>query len=344
MIKVYGSEDTIFRLAAFIKAKADGMTDEQAGKFAQDSFLDYSINAPWIQALRKTALPFIAFSYRAIPKLYDTAKNKPWKLMSLFIAMQALNMLGYSGSGGDEDKERKLLAKEKRGNIWGYGPVGVPKMIRMPWNDDHGSPVFLDIRRSIPVGDVADIEQSHGALPMPQWASIGGIPALFAEFFLNTQGFTGKKITLDTDTPTEKAIKTGDWAYKALMPNIPLPSVGSMARALGMDLDPGQLETYAATGILNAGNGVTDPFGRELSLSQALMNAIGVKIGTYPEDAAMQQIKMESDAQKREIMGNINRYGRQLNRNGIDQETFDRRRDSNVEKLRKLSEGRQGRM
>lgn len=344
MIKVYDSEDTIFRLAAFIKAKADGMTDEQAGKFAQDSFLDYSINAPWIQALRKTALPFIAFSYRAIPKLYDTAKNKPWKLMSLFIAMQALNMLGYSGSGGDEDKERKLLAKEKRGNIWGYGPVGVPKMIRMPWNDDHGSPVFLDIRRWIPVGDVADIEQSHGALPMPQWASIGGIPALFAEFFLNTQGFTGKKITLDTDTPKEKAIKTGDWAYKALMPNIPLPSLGSMARALGMDLDPGQLETYAATGILNAGNGVTDPFGRELSLSQALMNAVGVKVGAYPEDAAMQQIKMESDAQKREIMSNINRYGRQLNRNGIDQETFDRRRDSNVEKLRKLSEERQGRM
>lgn len=344
MIKVYGSEDTIFRLAAFIKAKADGMTDEQAGKFAQDPFLDYSINAPWIQALRKTALPFIAFSYRAIPKLYDTAKNKPWKLMSLFIAMQALNMLGYSGSGGDEDKERKLLAKEKRGNIWGYGPVGVPKMIRMPWNDDHGSPVFLDIRRWIPVGDVADIEQSHGALPMPQWASIGGIPALFAEFFLNTQGFTGKKITLDTDTPTEKAIKTGDWAYKALMPNIPLPFLGVILRKLGIDLDPGQFETYAATGILNAGNGVTDPFGRELSLSQALMNAVGVKVGAYPEDAAMQQIKMESDAQKREIMSNINRYGRQLNRNGIDQETFDRRRDSNVEKLRKLSDERQGRM
>ena len=49
------------------------------------------------------------------------------------------------------------------------------------------------------------------------------------------------------------------------------------------------------------------------------MNAVGVKVGAYPEDAAMQQIKMESDAQKREIMGNINRYGRQLNRNGIDQ-------------------------
>ena len=32
------------------------MTDEQAGKFAQDSFLDYSINAAGIQALRKTAL------------------------------------------------------------------------------------------------------------------------------------------------------------------------------------------------------------------------------------------------------------------------------------------------
>ena len=53
------------------------MTDEQASKFAQDSFLDYSINAPWFKPCTKTALPFIAFSYRAIPKLYDTAKNKP---------------------------------------------------------------------------------------------------------------------------------------------------------------------------------------------------------------------------------------------------------------------------
>ena len=64
------------------------------------------------------------------------------------------------------------------------------------------------------------------------------------------------------------------------MPNIPLAVSRQHGRALGMDLDPG-IETYAATGILNAGNGVADPFGRELSLSQALMNAVGVKVGAY---------------------------------------------------------------
>ena len=82
--------------------------------------------------------------------------------------------------------------------------MGVPKMIRMPWNDDHGSPVFLDIRRWIPVGDVADIEQSHGALPMPQWAALAVSRRCSPSSSRNTQGFTGKKITLDTDTPTER--------------------------------------------------------------------------------------------------------------------------------------------
>jgi len=344
MIKVYGAEDTVFRLAAFIKAKADGQTDEQAGRFAQESFLDYSINAPWITAIRKTVLPFVAFSYRAMPKLYDTVKNKPWKVLSLMIAMQALNYAGYAMSGGDEDKERALLPKEKGGNIWGYGSLGVtPKLIRMPWNDDQTAPVFLDIRRWIPVGDIADIEQSHSAIPMPQWMSIGGIPTLMAEFFSNTSLFTGKNIGKETDTAWERSVRTADWLYKAVMPNIPLPTVGALARTLGVDLDPGQLDTYAATGIMNAGTGVTDPFGRELSLAQAVLNAVGVKVGAYPEDVAMQRVSVETAAQRREIGATINAYARQRQRQGIDDETFDRRRDANVEKLRKLQQDTQKR-
>jgi hypothetical protein len=141
---------------------ADGKSDREAGKLARKSFLDYQINAPWIQLARQTAFPFISFVYRALPMLAETAARKPWKLLKLAIVLGAANMLGYALSGGDEDDERKLLPEEKAGRILGF--LG-PKLVRMPWNDAHDSPVFLDIRRFIPLGDIVDFGQTHSACP-----------------------------------------------------------------------------------------------------------------------------------------------------------------------------------
>jgi hypothetical protein len=171
MIDLYQAEDTVFRLAAFLKAKAEGKSDAEAGKVARRSFLDYSINAPWIQMMRATVFPFISFVYRAAPMMLETYARKPWKLMKLWIVLGGLNALGYMLSGGDEDKERKLLPKEKQGRVLGFLP---PKLIRMPWNDQHGSPVFLDVRRFIPVGDVFDLGQTHAALPWRRWRCPAG--------------------------------------------------------------------------------------------------------------------------------------------------------------------------
>ncbi len=61
LMDLYQSEDDVFRLAAWLKAKEDGKTDMEAGKIARRSFMDYHINAPWVQGARNTALPFIAF-------------------------------------------------------------------------------------------------------------------------------------------------------------------------------------------------------------------------------------------------------------------------------------------
>ena len=114
MIKVYGSEDTIFRLAAFIKAKADGMTTSRPASSRRTRSSTTASMRRGFTALRKTALPFIAFSYRAIPKLYDTAKNKPWKLMSLFIAMQALNMLTTAAVAATRTRSANCCRGEAR--------------------------------------------------------------------------------------------------------------------------------------------------------------------------------------------------------------------------------------
>lgn len=331
MLDAYEAEDQVFRLAAWLKAKEDGASDMQAGKVARKSFLDYRINAPWVQMMRGTFLPFIAFTYRAAPMALEIAAKKPWKLMKLGLVAGLLNAIGYGLSGGDEDEERKLLPEEKAGSIWGL----TPKLIRMPWNSDAikdgvkvgEDPVFLDVRRWIPVGDIFDTGATNASVPLLPSMMPGGPLALLAEFSLNKTGFTGKPITLETDTPLEKATKTADWLYKAFAPNIAVL--------------PG---TYAWTAIANAGGGKTDSFGREQSLTQAIVSSVGIKVGSYPKDVLQLNAQREVQAKLMEIDRNITALKREYQKKGIDTDEFQKEVADQAEKQRKVVEKFQERM
>jgi hypothetical protein len=323
MIDLYEAEDQVFRLAAWLKAKEDGNTDLQAGKAARKSFLDYRINAPWVQMMRSTALPFIAFTYRSVPMLLETAAKKPWKLMKLGLVASAINALGYMLSGGDEDDERKLLPEEKAGRIWGI----TPKLVRMPWNGADESPVFLDVRRWVPVGDIFDTGQTHAALPILPAMQPGGPLMLLAEIALNKQGFTGKSITLDTDTGVEQARKFADYLYKAFAPNIAVL--------------PG---TYAWTNIANSASGKTDSFGREQSLPQAIISSIGIKVGSYPKDVLLLNAQRKAQAEMMEIGRNITELNREYQKKGITTEEQQEKSANQMAKKLKVIEELQGRM
>lgn len=317
LLDMYQSEDEVFRLAAWLKAKEEGKTDMEAGKIARRSFMDYNINAPWVQAMRNSVLPFFSYTYRAVPMMLETAAKKPHKLLKLMAVAGALNAFGLlmAGGGGGDDKERKLLPEEKAGRIWGM----VPKLIRMPWNDDNGSPVYLDIRRFIPVGDVFDIGAGHSAVPLLPSMTPGGPLALMGELVLNKQQFTGKPIVLETDTAMQKAAKVLDYLYKAFMPNL-----------LGL---PG---TYATTGVVNAATGKTDAFGRQQSTAQALASSFGVKLGSYPADVLMRNLHGQAQAQIMEIDKNISALKRQRQMNGISDAEFSSKVQAEHEKRAKV--------
>lgn len=317
LIDLYQSEDDVFRLAAWLKAKEEGRTDLEAGKSSRESFLDYRVNAPWIQAMRQTGWPFISFTYRAVPMFLETAAKKPHKLMKLMLLAGGLNALGVFLSGGDDDKERKLLPEEKAGRIWGM----VPKLIRMPWNDQHGSAVYLDIRRFIPVGDVFDVGAGHSAVPMLPGLTPGGPLVLAGELVLNKSAFTGKSITLETDTGAQQAGKVVDYLYKAFAPNL-----------LGLP------NTYATQGVVDAANGRTDAFGREMSVTQAMASSFGVKLGSYPVDVLRRNAKAAADAQISEIDKNIAQLKRQRQTSRITAEDFQSQVTSEQEKKRKVME------
>jgi hypothetical protein len=323
MIALYEAEDQVFRLAAWLKAKEDGLNDMDAGKISRSSFLDYHINAPWVQMMRQTAFPFIAFSYRAIPMMLDIAAHKPWKLMKLGLMAGAANALGYMLSGGDEEDERKLLPEEKAGSIWGT----VPKLIRMPWNDANDSPVFLDVRRWVPVGDVFDIGAGNSALPLLPFTVPGGPLAIMAELTLNKSQFTGRPIVLDTDSSSEKATKVFDHLYKAFAPNIVVL--------------PG---THAFTGVMRAGSGQTDAFGREMSTTQAMLSAHGIKLGSYPRDVLMVNTTSKAQVEMMEIQRNIQALKREYVKNGLTRDEFMEKVAVQNEKRKAIAEDLQEKM
>jgi hypothetical protein len=333
MMRAYQSEDSVFRLAKFMRETEAGKPDREAGKAARDSFLDYNINAPWIQAARRSVLPFIAFSYRAIPMMLNAAAHKPWKFAKYLAVGYALNAAAYAmlGLGGDdEDRERKLLPDELDGRLLGV----FPRLIRMPWNDAHGSPVFLDARRWVPGGDMVDLNQSQAALPVPSWLSVSGPLSIMMEFFSNKSSFTGREIVKDTDTKAEAMAKVVDHLFKAFAPNLPLPGPGTIIPGT----DRGQLQTYAWTGLLDAGTGRTDAFGRDQSLATAALSSVGVKARAYPEDALRLRAVQDFQQAQREIQNNIKGLARELSRNGITQQEFDRRVEREKQKLEKASE------
>jgi hypothetical protein len=311
LMKLYGVEDEVFRLAAFIKAREDGLGDHEAGRFARESFLNYEINAPWITAMRRTGWPYFAFFYRAAPMLARQFADKPHKLLKYYLLAGALNMAAYAmlGGGGDEDKERALMPAEKSGKVWGFM---TPKLVRMPWNDKNGSPAFLDIRPWVPAGDFADVGQSNSAIPLPPPLMPGGPLMLLANLFMNHDGFTDQAIrNPDTDwsnmdEAAEAMGATGSWLWKGVMPNNPVV--------------PG---TYSQDALIGAARGdvVAGRSGQEkASLAQAALSTVGVKVGSYPIDALDTNASNKFAAEANRIRGDTKKHLGQIDRTGKDAE------------------------
>ncbi len=317
LTKFYQSQDEFFRFAAWMKAVNEGKSDIEAGRIAREAFLDYSINAPWIQNLRSTVLPFVSYVYRALPLLGRAAAEKPWKLAKYFAVAGGLNALAYAMVGGDEDKERKLLPEEKSGKAWGL----FPRLMRMPWNDANENPVFLDVRRWIPAGDAFDTTQGHSAMPIPASFNLGGPLMMMAELYANRQNFTGKDITLDTDEAHEKALKIADHIYKSMAPNVPFL--------------PG---SYSYSSIKDASKGVTDKFGREQSVGQALSSAAGVKLAAYPEDVLLSNLTGKLSVDLLEVDKDFAAAKRQFAQNKISQDELDTLTERYAAKKTKIRE------
>jgi len=302
MTNLYQIEDELFRMATYMRRLDLGDSPIDAARMAREQFLDYDIRAPWINAARRTVLPFISYTYRAIPVVAQSIIHRPWKVAKYFTLAYIANSLAYLLAPGDEDEERRTMRGHQQGMTW----IGTPRMLRMPWHDEHGNPVFMDIRRWIPAGDVYDMNQGSSALPVPAPVQFGGPLMLGFEFALNKQAFTGREIvSRDTDTTSEAAAKTANWLYKSWMP--------SAAYVPG---------SYYWDKVWRASDGARDILGRPYSVPQALLSSIGIKVQPHDVGLGYEFRSRDLAAQARIIKGDMRRAESDRQRGIITQGEF----------------------
>lgn len=331
MLKAYQSEDSVFRLAKFMNEIEAGKTDVQAGKAARDAFLNYDINAPWVRAARRSVLPFISFTYRAVPLLAKAVVTKPWKVAKYAALGEALSMLAYMalGAGGDEEKEKRLLPDEMQGTS-----LGLPKMLRLPWNDKANDPMWLDVRRWLPGGDLTETN-SRSALPVLQWLSIGGPLTPLIDIYTNTN-WRGDKIVKPTDTAGEVMMKVSDLLAKFMLPNLPAPGLGWVLRKMGAPIDSGMLDPYGWAGIERGMSGAKTGFGKEVDTGIQTARALGLKLDPRRLSDEAARIGLDARGKEKVIETDARSIGRKMGRGEISREEGQRRIAREVEKLKEL--------
>lgn len=318
MINLYRLEDEIFRMATFIRRRQQGSSPREAAIEANEQFLNYDIRAPWVNALRRTILPFFAYTYRAAPLIAKTVMTRPWKLAKYAALAYGANALAYALWPGDEDEERRSMRAEESGRTW----VGTQRMMRLPDSDSKGNPLFLDVRRWMPGGDIFDTTQGHGAIDVPAWAQPSGPMMLGAELALNKQAFTGRPIVNElTDDWWDRTAKIGDWAWNGTMP--------SAAWIPG---------SWYWQKIANAFNGAEDRGGNRYDLPSAVASSFGVKV--RGQDVAQgfddhaHRFRRERDELKRERR----KLDDQLDGKLISERTYNAAMAANERKLETLNE------
>jgi len=213
----YALEDSIFRLALYMDRRKKGYSKVQAAQDARKSFIDYNIQAPGINALRSLPTPFLAYTYRVVPILAETAVVRPWKYAKYAALGYMLNNLGELLGEGAPEAERAAFTKEKQGQVFGL-PFLPHRNIKIPTTD---ASRYVDITRFVPGGDIFDLNSGQIPLvPQPLQMNFGVAGDVFFPM-LGFDLFRGDKIKGQGISEFDDFSIRAKFALKRLVPNFP---------------------------------------------------------------------------------------------------------------------------
>jgi hypothetical protein len=324
---LYQREDQMFRVALYIDRVKKRMPElnqftkgsaeynnaieqikRSAAKEARKGFIDYNIQAPFINLLRDSALPFFSYTYRIMPILAKTATLKPSKFAKWAAIGYALDYAGRERTKEETEYERAVMREKRLARMFGL-PFMPPTFIKvgdplrsaeqfaqkrfdyaLGWGLDK-DPVtgnklpqrsyYLDGTRFIPGGDVL------GQTTPDEGGLIPGLPAPFqpsgglaGEFLLSAFGidpFTYKVIE-DRDI-----INNAQFMISRFVPNNPLLGISGLQKLFGAKARTDFFDAYAHKKIMNALERRPDSsaYAPDLPVMVALLQTVGIKLWPF---------------------------------------------------------------
>ena len=308
--KLYSAEDSVFRLALFkdhLAKNVKGLipTEDEyaaAGKHARKYMLDYEIDAPAVQLMRETAMPFISYTYRAAPIIAETILKKPWKIAKWGLILNVANDFAA------DDAEYKTERKRQKELESGYDVMRIPganTLIKLP------NEKYLDVSRWIPAGDVLQVKEQGFNLPFlptplqPSGGALGGIG----------------KIAVGFDTFTKQMVPgVGSGVFK-----------DSFDARFGMQRDSMLGKEFIP--LWNQGWNIYDSYvasGRkhptkdDRTLNESLLGAVGIKVKTYDEDKMAMRVSYKYQNKMKSLEAKIKKMSANKQGGRIDKDSYDK--------------------
>lgn len=360
--KAYASEDNFFRYMIYRDARNKGLDPDDAVDYALQYMFSYDDMPKGARIIRDVpiGLPFFAYTYNVVPALAKTALEQPWRYAAPAVALYTINAAMYAmaaslGGGEDEDwwtviqryltdpefRDRaKQMEEQERKNLppWQKGEslmLGTEKTIRLGTDDMTNLPVFLDVSRIFPGGDIFDAHNNAGGMPiiaplMPNSPVLTTIAAIA----YNEDTFRGRDITDKTDTSVEAAAKRAAFMWRQMTPAI---AVGNTHFERAMNVIANVTGEVVKT-PLGSYTGIGKD-GVPIMPGYAAMQTVGIKARPIDLAASEKFAKAEQKRMVTEINIKMSSLRKQRNKGSISDETAEVELEKLREKKRNLNQG-----
>ena len=358
----YDAEDQFFRYLIYRDARNRGLDVDDSVDYAQKYIFTYDDLPKAARIIRDmpVGLPFFSYTFKAIPALANTALEHPFRYAAPAVALYTANALMYAmaaslGGGEDEDwwtvirrymtdeefrNKTKEMEKQERQFLptWMKGAslsLGTEKTIRLGMDDLTNLPVFLDVSRIFPGGDLFDAHNNAGGIPLlaPLTPNNPVLTSAAAMLF-NKDTFRNKDIVLKTDTDAEAAQKRLAWTWKQVSPAMAVGNthferaMNVIANSTGQPVNVGLAE-YTGIG----------PDGLPIQAKYAAMQTVGIKARPIDLDTSEKIQASQTKAMIRDLDTEMRKLKRLEGKGAITPETSEREREKLKQKKQFLREG-----
>ncbi|PKM43260.1 MAG: hypothetical protein CVV05_15550 [Gammaproteobacteria bacterium HGW-Gammaproteobacteria-1] len=356
--KLYRMEDEVFKLSVFSAQRRRGAAPDVAAREAQAFFFDYNDLPEGVKIIRDfpVGVPFISYTYFAIPAIARNAVQHPERMLAIAAAYEAMNYaaLVHDGMGPGEywataEAEDTVSPPWERGRaLW-----GARNTIHLPSPEGYR----LSLGRAHALGNPF-MDEAGGREKLPTvpyvanfWGSsvFGGNPLHSILDVMANEDWKGKEIYAPGAPQEEKIRAAAAYLYQAWTPSNPaVPGSYHQQRVVeGLANDKRQAEAAGekpglAGAVVDAANdtaallglqGFTglDRMGNEVLTRDALAASFGVKL--RPIRWAMGQ-EFESARMDREIQDKerfLDAEARKKSEQRITPERFEEMRQATLE-------------